>query len=225
MPRDNSIQSVLVIGSGPIVIGQACEFDYSGTQACRVLRAEGIRVILVNSNPATIMTDPEFADATYIEPITWEVVERIIATEKPDAILIFTDPRFFTWLFEMEDEIHQICPIAWWHVWDNYPAPEFNRSMYEATDLINCHSYLTYEICKSMFPDKTNFIPHAVPTEIFKQLPKNEISTWKAQLFGQNKKDNFIAFWNNRNARRKRPADVLESWKIFLDLLNLIYQF
>ena len=70
MPRDNSIQSVLVIGSGPIVIGQACEFDYSGTQACRVLRAEGIRVILVNSNPATIMTDPEFADATYIEPIT-----------------------------------------------------------------------------------------------------------------------------------------------------------
>jgi carbamoyl-phosphate synthase large subunit len=87
MPRDNSIKSVLVIGSGPIVIGQACEFDYSGTQACRVLRAEGIRVILINSNPATIMTDPEFADATYIEPITPEVIESIIAKEKPDAIL------------------------------------------------------------------------------------------------------------------------------------------
>jgi len=87
MPRDNSIKSVLVIGSGPIVIGQACEFDYSGTQACRVLRAEGIRVILVNSNPATIMTDPEFADATYIEPITPEFIERIIAAEKPDALL------------------------------------------------------------------------------------------------------------------------------------------
>ena len=87
MPRDNSIKSVLVIGSGPIVIGQACEFDYSGTQACRVLRAEGIRVILVNSNPATIMTDPEFADATYIEPITAEYIEKIIAIEKPDAIL------------------------------------------------------------------------------------------------------------------------------------------
>ena len=76
-----------MIGSGPIVIGQACEFDYSGTQACRVLRAEGIRVILVNSNPATIMTDPEFADATYIEPITPEVVEKVIAQERPDAIL------------------------------------------------------------------------------------------------------------------------------------------
>ncbi|WP_424448725.1 carbamoyl-phosphate synthase large subunit [Microbacterium arborescens] len=87
MPKRDDIQSVLVIGSGPIVIGQACEFDYSGTQACRVLREEGVRVILVNSNPATIMTDPDFADATYIEPITWQVIETIIAKERPDAIL------------------------------------------------------------------------------------------------------------------------------------------
>ena len=87
MPRREDIRSVLVIGSGPIVIGQACEFDYSGTQACRVLRDEGIRVVLVNSNPATIMTDPEFADATYVEPITPEVVEAIIAKERPDAVL------------------------------------------------------------------------------------------------------------------------------------------
>ena len=87
MPKRDDIKSVLVIGSGPIVIGQACEFDYSGTQACRVLREEGIRVILVNSNPATIMTDPEFADATYVEPITPEVVEAIIAKERPDAVL------------------------------------------------------------------------------------------------------------------------------------------
>ncbi len=87
MPKRDDIHSVLVIGSGPIVIGQACEFDYSGTQACRVLREEGIRVILINSNPATIMTDPDFADATYVEPITWEVIETIIAKERPDAIL------------------------------------------------------------------------------------------------------------------------------------------
>ncbi|MBB3158138.1 carbamoyl-phosphate synthase large subunit [Microbacterium proteolyticum] len=87
MPKRDDINSVLVIGSGPIVIGQACEFDYSGTQACRVLREEGVRVILVNSNPATIMTDPDFADATYIEPITPEVIETIIAKEKPDAVL------------------------------------------------------------------------------------------------------------------------------------------
>ena len=87
MPKRDDINSVLVIGSGPIVIGQAAEFDYSGTQACRVLRSEGVRVVLVNSNPATIMTDPDFADATYIEPITWEVIESIIAKERPDAIL------------------------------------------------------------------------------------------------------------------------------------------
>ncbi|GAA1297754.1 carbamoyl-phosphate synthase large subunit [Saccharothrix xinjiangensis] len=87
MPKRTDLKHVLVIGSGPIVIGQACEFDYSGTQACRVLREEGIRVSLVNSNPATIMTDPEFADATYIEPITPEFVEKVIAAERPDAVL------------------------------------------------------------------------------------------------------------------------------------------
>jgi len=87
MPKREDLNSVLVIGSGPIVIGQACEFDYSGTQACRVLREEGIRVSLVNSNPATIMTDPEFADATYVEPITLEILEKVIAAERPDALL------------------------------------------------------------------------------------------------------------------------------------------
>ncbi len=87
MPKRTDIKSILIIGSGPIVIGQACEFDYSGAQACRALREEGYRVILVNSNPATIMTDPEMADATYIEPITWQMVEKIIEIEKPDALL------------------------------------------------------------------------------------------------------------------------------------------
>src|SRR5881227_426284 len=87
MPRRTDISSVLVIGSGPIVIGQACEFDYSGTQACRVLREEGLRVSLVNSNPATIMTDPEFADATYVEPIDVLHVTKVIEAERPDALL------------------------------------------------------------------------------------------------------------------------------------------
>ena len=87
MPKRNDIKSILIIGAGPIVIGQACEFDYSGSQACKVLREEGYRVILINSNPATIMTDPDFADATYIEPITPEMVTKIIIKEKPDALL------------------------------------------------------------------------------------------------------------------------------------------
>src|SRR5471032_3128088 len=87
MPKRTDIHSILIIGSGPIVIGQACEFDYSGTQACKALKEEGYRIILVNSNPATIMTDPEFADRTYIEPLTPETLERIIEREKPDALL------------------------------------------------------------------------------------------------------------------------------------------
>src|SRR5437016_944612 len=87
MPKRSDLQSILIIGSGPIVIGQACEFDYSGTQACRVLRAEGYRIVLANSNPATIMTDPEFADRTYVEPLTPEILERIIEREKPCALL------------------------------------------------------------------------------------------------------------------------------------------
>ncbi len=87
MPKRTDLKSILIIGAGPIVIGQACEFDYSGVQACKALRQEGYRIILVNSNPATIMTDPDVADATYIEPITPEFVEKIIAKERPDALL------------------------------------------------------------------------------------------------------------------------------------------
>ena len=87
MPKRTDIESILVIGAGPIIIGQACEFDYSGAQACKALRQEGYRIVLVNSNPATIMTDPEMADATYIEPVHWQTLARIIAKERPDALL------------------------------------------------------------------------------------------------------------------------------------------
>jgi carbamoyl-phosphate synthase large subunit len=87
MPKRTDIHSILIIGAGPIIIGQACEFDYSGAQACKALREEGYRVVLVNSNPATIMTDPEMADVTYIEPITWQMVASIIERERPDALL------------------------------------------------------------------------------------------------------------------------------------------
>src|SRR3954464_3365884 len=87
MPKRTDIKSILIIGAGPIIIGQACEFDYSGTQACKALKEEGYRIILVNSNPATIMTDPELADATYIEPITPEIVDKINQKARPDALL------------------------------------------------------------------------------------------------------------------------------------------
>ena len=164
----------------------------------------------------TVAPHPDFI----IKPIdgfgSRELLRVALATEKPDALLIFTDPRFFVWLFEMEDEIHQVCPIAWWHVWDNMPAPKFNDPLYEATDLINCHSYLTYEMVSKMHPSKTNFIPHALPPEMFYPMPADAVSSYKVQLFGAEKKDWFVGFWANRNARRKRPSDVLAAWARFL---------
>ena len=143
-----------------------------------------------------------------------------LAVEKPDILLIFTDPRFFTWLWNMEDEIHQICPIAYWHVWDNYPSPDFNSSYYASTDLINCHSYLTYNIVKEKFPERTNFIPHALPENIFFPIGEEKVKQLRSQLLGPKAVDDFILFWVNRNAKRKRPNDLLMAWKLFLDRLS-----
>jgi len=143
-----------------------------------------------------------------------------LATEKPDILFIFTDPRFFIWLFEMEDEVHQVCPIVWWHVWDNHPYPEFNNSLYEATDLINCHSHMTYTMIKDRHPTKTNFVPHSLPPDMFFPLPREEVEKHKKSLLGANKVDHFVGIWVNRNAKRKRPNDVLLCWKYFLDKLE-----
>lgn len=149
-----------------------------------------------------------------------DLLRTAIVTEKPDLILLFTDPRFFIWLWEHEDEIHQVCPIAYWHVWDNQPRPAFNDVLYEATDLINCHSYPTYEICKEKFPEKTNFIPHALPEDIFFPLPDEAIAHSRKEIFGPEVAKHFIPLWINRNAKRKRPSDVLWGWKMFLDELS-----
>jgi glycosyltransferase involved in cell wall biosynthesis len=149
-----------------------------------------------------------------------ELLRVALATEKPDILFIFTDPRFFVWLFEMEDEIHQICPIVWWHVWDNHPYPEFNDRFYQATDLLNCHSHMTYEMIKDRYPEKTNFVPHFLPENMFFPLKKNEIKNYKKSLLGNDREDHFVGIWVNRNAKRKRPNDVLESWKLFLDNLE-----
>ena len=149
-----------------------------------------------------------------------DLIRVTLATEKPDVVFIFTDPRFFTWLFEMEDEIREICPIVWWHVWDNYPYPEFNESYYKATDLINCHSHMTYTMLKDRHPNKTNFIPHALPDNLFFKMKKSEILDYKKTLLGEDRKDHFVGIWVNRNAKRKRPSDLLWAWKIFLDNLE-----
>jgi len=173
-----------------------------------------------HSDYRTVVVNDDFI----IKPIdgfgTPELLRITLATEKPDLLFIFTDPRFFTWLFDMEDEVHQVCPIVWWHVWDNYPFPKFNEPYYEGTDVINCHSHMTYTMLKKHYPEKTNFIPHALPEDLFFPLLDEEKRKHKINLLGPERSDHFVGIWVNRNAKRKRPNDVLESWKIFLDQLE-----
>ena len=148
------------------------------------------------------------------------MLRQTLAVEKPDLVLIFTDPRFFTWLFAMEDEIHQVCPIAYWHVWDNAPYPKFNEDYYKATDLINCHSHLTYSLLKEHFPNKTNFVPHALPSDLYHEISSQKKKEARLNMLGGKNKDDFILFWMNRNARRKRPNDLLLAWKLFMDRIK-----
>jgi glycosyltransferase involved in cell wall biosynthesis len=149
-----------------------------------------------------------------------DMLRLILAQEKPDVLLIFTDPRFFLWLFEMADEIHQVCPIAWWHVWDNRPTPKYNYPLYEETDAINCHSHLTYQMCAEDFPEKSRFIPHALPQEMYFPIPEVDSKRLRSQILGDDRADHFVGFWINRNAKRKRPNDLLAAWARFLELLE-----
>ena len=151
------------------------------------------------------------------------MLRHAIATEKPDAMLLFTDPRFFLWVWEMEDEIHQICPIAYNHLWDNPPWPEFNRVLYESTDLINCINWPTYDMVHKHFPEKTNYIPHAVPPDCFVKLPEANVLQLKKQSLGEDRADHFVALYVGRNARRKMPSDIIISFKQFLDELEQKY--
>jgi glycosyltransferase involved in cell wall biosynthesis len=150
---------------------------------------------------------------------TREMVREFLITEQPDAVLLFTDPRQFIWLWEIEDEIHQICPITYWHVWDNDPYPEFNSPWYESTDLINCLSKKTYDLVQPHFPEKTNYIPHAFPKGLYQPVPKEQLDQLAQQNFSD-KADWFKVLWVNRNATRKMPADVLTSWGKFLENLE-----
>jgi len=167
-----------------------------------------------------VQVNPDFV----IKPIDGfgnrDMLLQTLVAEKPDVLLLFTDPRFFIYIWEMHDEINKICPIAYWHVWDNRPAPAFNRVLYEATDLVNCHSHLTYEMVNEIVPGKANFIPHALPDELFFPLPEADQKKQKLQVLGPERKDHFTVFWVNRNARRKRPADVIEAWSKFMKMIE-----
>lgn len=146
-----------------------------------------------------------------------EMLRQYLREFRPDALVIFTDPRFFYWVWEMEDEIREFCPIVYWHVWDNDPLPEFNRPIYEATDYIMSLSLKTYGIMQGLgFPkDRHSYVPHAEPAELFKPLPDDEVRDARVKYYGPYAARDFIVMWNNRNARRKMTGDVMESFAKF----------
>jgi glycosyltransferase involved in cell wall biosynthesis len=143
-----------------------------------------------------------------------------LALERPDVVVLFTDPRMFGHIFAMEDEIHQICPIAYNHLWDNPPFPEFNRVMYDSVDLFNCINWPTYDMVHQRWPDKTNYVPHAVPADLFKPLGVTERRVLKAKILGDNRVDHFVVLYVGRNARRKMPSDIIVAFKQFLNELE-----
>lgn len=173
-----------------------------------------------HENYDTIAVNPDFV----IKPTDGfgdpQLLRQVLITEKPDTLLLFTDPRFFQYVFAMEEEIHQVCPIAYNHLWDNLPIPQFNKVIYESTDLLNCINYPTYDFVSKWFPEKTNYIPHAIPEGLYFPIDETSKNNYKRNVIGKERQDHFIALFVGRNARRKNVIDILESWKMFLDKLE-----
>lgn len=144
-----------------------------------------------------------------------DFVRKVLASERPDALVIFTDPRFFVWLWEMEDEIRSVCPLIYWHVWDNDPSPDFNRPFYESTDHVAALSLKTYGLLQDLDYKRFSYIPHAVDENVFKPLPEHDVQTFKRSHYGPHADSKFVVFWNNRNARRKMTGDVLATFSKF----------
>ncbi len=146
-----------------------------------------------------------------------DVVRSAIRTEKPDILWIMTDPRFYEWLWHIDDEIRSLVPIVYYHVWDNYPYPKFNKKFYESNDTVVTISKVTSDIVQNVSPDVDEvYLPHTVDTEIFKKLSTTEIKEFKKNHFGEDDK-RFLFFWNNRNARRKQSNSLVFWFKEFLD--------
>lgn len=143
-----------------------------------------------------------------------ETLRKMLREEKPDAVVLFTDPRFFQWVWEMEDEVRSQCPIVYWHVWDNDPVPEYNRTIYGATDYIMALSLKTYGLLQGLdYPkERFSYVPHAEPDDLFKPLEPELVADAKRKNFGPFADREFIVMWNNRNARRKMTGDVMESF-------------
>lgn len=149
-----------------------------------------------------------------------EIIRSLLRSEKPDILWFMTDPRFYGWLWHMEDEIRSQCPMVYYHVWDNYPVPDFNKDFYDSTDVIASISKLTHDIVTRLGDDiDAEYIPHAVNPDIFKSLPEKQVQQFIVNSLGEEKKDTKIFFWNNRNAKRKQSGTLIFWFKEFLKTL------
>ena len=173
----------------------------------------------------SITKTEEYEDLWTIQPVNGygnqEMIRSIMRTWKPDMLWFMTDPRFYAWLWEIEDEIRSQIPMIYYHVWDNYPYPTYNKIWYDSTDVVATISKLTSDIVRTVSPEvEEHYIPHAVPTDVFKKLDKKELDKWKKENLGiSSTDDNFLIFWNSRNARRKQSGSIIYWFNSFVEEL------
>ena len=180
----------------------------------------------IKHNDYNMVKTDEWGDLWKIIPVDGygnpEIIRSVIRTERPDILWFMTDPRFWGWLWMIEDEIRPLTPMIYYHVWDNFPPPHFNRPYYESNDVIATISKVTDEIVKKVAPDvKRIYIPHAVDTDIFKKSSEEQTASFRKELFpNEENPDRTVFFWNNRNARRKQSGTIIFWFKEFLDMVG-----
>ena len=173
-----------------------------------------------HQNYDPIKVDP-WGDDWVVYPVdgygSHDIIRSLLRTERPDILWFMTDPRFWSWLWEIEDEVRPLVPMVYYHVWDNYPYPNFNARYYDSTDVVVAISKLTHDVVKSVSPNvESHYLPHSVDTEVFKKLPESEVKEFIQKGFDSNE-EKFTIFWNNRNARRKQSGSLIWWFNEFLN--------
>lgn len=217
-------KKILVLSDDPLVpsgVGIQTKYLIEGLLKTKKYKFVCLGGALKHSNMQPRMVAPEeFGEGNWlIYPVenhgNKDILRKFLAKERPDAVLMVTDPRFFVWVWEMEDEVRSVCPLLYWHVWDNDPLPDFNLPYYNSTDAIGCISLKTFGILQGLKYQARDYIPHALPENLFKPLPENEVLELKKATLGPHANKDFIVFWNNRNARRKATGDVIATFSKF----------
>jgi len=229
---ENSLENkikILTLGDHPFSptgVGIQSRYTIEGLLATGKYSVVSLGGAIKHANNSPIVTE-QWGEDWKIFPVggegkqdeyfgTPEIVRSVLRTEKPDIVWMMTDPKWYKWLWQMEDEIRPLAPIVYYHVWDNYPAPKFNKTAYESNDVIVSISKLTEDVVSTVAPSVQNYyLPHTVDTEVFKRLPAEENANFKKNSIGSEEK--FVFFWNNRNARRKMSASVLWWFREFLN--------